>query len=60
MKRILKKKRFYILLVCLALFLSITILILKKGILDIDKNSYDFIKNIEIREKELLNPVNWN
>lgn len=45
MKKILKKKRFYILLVCLSLFLLITILVLKNGVLDIDKNSYDYIKN---------------
>ena len=45
MKRLLKKKRFYIILLCFALFLLIAILILKKGILDIDKHSYDFIKN---------------
>ena len=45
MKNILKKKRFYIIIVCLYLFLLIAILVLKKGILDIDSHSYSFIKN---------------
>jgi len=45
MKKILKKKRFYILLICLFFFLFITILMLKKGVLDIDKISYSFIKD---------------
>ena len=45
MKELLKKKRFYILLICLFFFLLITILMLKKGVLDIDRNTYTFIKN---------------
>ena len=45
MKKILKKKRFYVLLLCLCLFLLIAILVLKKGILDIDNKSYEFIRN---------------
>lgn len=45
MKNILKKKRFYIIIVCLYLFLLLAILVLKNGILDIDSKSYSFIKN---------------
>ena len=45
MKKYLKKKRFYILLITLIMFLVITIFVLKKGVLDIDIKSYEFIKN---------------
>ena len=45
MKRYLKKKRFYIILVSLIILLILTILVLKKGVLNIDSNSYNFIKN---------------
>ena len=45
MKNILKKKRFYIIIVCIYLFLLLAILVLKNGILDIDSKSYSFIKN---------------
>ena len=45
MKRFLKKKRFYIILACSFLFLILAILVLKKGVLDIDNSSYSFIKN---------------
>ncbi len=51
MKKVFKKKRFYILLICFILFLLLTILMLKKGILDIDKESYNFIKANLINEK---------
>lgn len=50
MKRFLKKKRFYIILTCSFLFLLLAILVLKKGVLDIDNNSYSFIKNNLINE----------
>lgn len=50
MRKIFKKKRFYILLFCIFSFLLIAILMLKKGVLDIDKNSYEFIKNNLINE----------
>ena len=51
MKRLFKKKRFYIILLCFALFLLIVILILKKGVLDIDNSSYNYIKNNFINDK---------
>ena len=44
MKDILKKKRFYIALVSISLFLLIMVLILKKGVLNIDNSVYYFIK----------------
>ncbi len=44
MKKIFKKKRFYV-LICLCLFLLLAILVLKKGVLNIDNLSYEFIKN---------------
>lgn len=50
MKKVLKKKRFYLLLLCLFLFLLIAILILKNGVLNIDTNSYDFFKKNLINE----------
>ena len=51
MKNYLKKKRFYIFLICLISFLILAILILKNGVLDIDTKFYDFIKNTFISEK---------
>lgn len=50
MKKYLKKKRFYLFLFCLINFLILIIFILKKGILDIDIKSYEFIKNNFINE----------
>ena len=44
MKEYLKEKRLYIILICLFFFLLLAILVLKNGVLDIDRNSYVFIK----------------
>lgn len=45
MRNYLKKKRFYIFLICLVCFLTLIIFILKKGVLDIDNKSYELIKD---------------
>ena len=50
MKKYLKKKRFYIFILCLIIFLILSILVLKNGVLNIDNNSYLFIKNNLINE----------
>ena len=48
---VLKKKRFYFFLLSLIFFLAIAILMLKKGILDIDNNFYQLIKSSLITDK---------
>lgn len=50
MKKYLKEKRFYIFILCLIIFLILSILVLKNGVLNIDNNSYLFIKNNLINE----------
>ena len=45
MKKFLRKKRFYIFLISLIIFLILVIYILKQGVLGIDKDSYEFIRN---------------
>ena len=45
MKKYLKKKRFYIFLLCLSIFLTIMVLVLKYSVLEIDRVCYEFIKN---------------
>ena len=55
MRKYLKKKRFYIILFCLIGFLAITIFVLKKGILNIDNKSYEFINNNIINDN--LTPI---
>ena len=50
MKKYLKKKRFYIFILSLIIFLVLSILVLKNGVLNIDNNSYLYIKNNIINE----------
>ncbi len=51
MKRVLKKKRFYIFTISLLLFLVIMYFIIKKDILGIDNYFYNFIKNKLVNDK---------
>ena len=50
MKKYLKKKRFYFLLCSLIIFLLLMILVLKNGVLNIDVNFYEFMKDNIIKD----------